>query len=328
MLTIAHPQGVIAVSDAAAGREVEVTPSAGTYVQGSRWRTAYPVELIEAIAAVKGAAYVCDEIRRDEDPNYIEQHLKTTLFAFVRPEAFEGTRLLDFGCGCGASTMVFARHLPKTELVGVELEEAHLEVARKRAAFYGRPGIRFARSPSGGELPPGLGVFDFIFLPAVYEHLLPSERGPLTQLLWGALRPGGVLFVDETPHRWFPIEHHTTGLPLLNYLPAGLAGACARRLSRRNLNGATWPTLLRKGIRGTTGGEVLRRVRECGGEAELLRPLGDRSLVDVWYEGYARHAPGGGGRAKRALHPVLQAVHAVTRIALVPYVSLAFRKQH
>ena len=82
-------------------------------------------------------------------------------------------------------------------------------------------------------LPADIGQFDYIILSAVYEHLLPSERPALLTLLWSHLRPGGVIFLAQTPYRWFPVELHTTGLPLINYLPDRLALACARRFSKR-----------------------------------------------------------------------------------------------
>jgi hypothetical protein len=47
--------------------------------------------------------------------------------------------------------------------------------------------------------------------------------------LWRQLRLGGILFLNQTPHRYYPLEHHTTGLPLLNYLPERAVrwpGAC------------------------------------------------------------------------------------------------------
>lgn len=330
MATIEHPEGLITVTDGADGlRTIKIKGSTPKqFIRTDTCRTPYPLSLIRTIVKIKGASYVCDEINRDQDPFYIEQHIVTTLFSFVRPSMFKGKRLLDFGCGSGASTMILARHLPDTEIVGVELEKKNLDVARARAEFYGYKHITFMQSPSGDELPPDLGMFDFVFMPAVYEHLLPNERGPLSEQLWKVLKKGGVLFVDETPHRWFPIETHTTGLPLINYLPKPLAELYARYGSRRSLQKDHWETLLRKGLRGSTSREVLRRIRRFGGQPELLKPVieGLSSPIDIWYEGYARHARGRSGQAKRALKGILKAFYFVTRIPLVPYISLAIKK--
>ncbi|MCC6563349.1 methyltransferase domain-containing protein [Candidatus Uhrbacteria bacterium] len=330
MPTLEHSEGKIHIKEEQDGTlSISVKASSPKqFIRTSACHTHYPLPLIKTIVKIKGASYLCDEILRDEDPYYIEQHIVTTLFSFVRPSAFKGKRLLDFGCGSGASTMILARHLPDTEVVGVELEKKNLDVARMRAEYYGYKHISFFQSPSGEELPPDLGTFDFIFMPAVYEHLLPAERSRLSEQLWKLLKKGGVLFVDETPHRWFPIETHTTGLPFINYLPKPLAGMYARHGSRRNLRKDDWDTLLRKGLRGSTSREVLGQIRRFGGKPELLKPLseGPNTPVDIWYEGYARNAHGRTGKAKRALKGILKAFYTVTRIPLVPYISLAIKK--
>jgi SAM-dependent methyltransferase len=116
---------------------------------------------------VKGPSYVCDEIRRDEDPKYVTLFLHWALLGYVDPGAFAGKRLLDFGCGSGASTAILGRMFPETETVGVELEENLLGIARKRAAFYGNEGVSLRHSLSGERLPDDLGSFDFVTLSAV-----------------------------------------------------------------------------------------------------------------------------------------------------------------
>src|SRR4029453_19646275 len=142
-------------------------------------------------------------------------------------------RVLDFGAGCGASTMVLARlEPPSTEIVGVELGPQTGELARHRASFHGvTDRVSFHLSPDPDHLPPGIGQFDCMMLSAVYEHLLPGERKTLLPMLWSALRRDGVMFVNQSPYRWFPVEEHTTGLPLINYLPARLTLAWRRRFS-------------------------------------------------------------------------------------------------
>jgi len=330
-LLLHHPDGMIRIEETANGkRRVNVDlRDHSRFMQFPTCETTYSDDLIRAIPDVKGPAYLCDEILRDVDPRYIEHHLVTTLFSHVERHAFQGKRLLDFGCGSGASTMVFTRQLPNTEIIGIDLDERLLGIARLRASHSDARHVTFLASPSGDRLPPGIGMFDFIVLPAVYEHLLPSERDRLIPLLWNVLKPGGVLFIDETPHRWFPVESHTTGLPLINYLPAFLALPYARFVSKRGLRHDDWPTLLRKGIRGATTSEILRRIRCAGGEPELLTPIAAhvKTPVDVWFEGYARHATGRSGQIKRALHGALNIIYTITGIAFVPYLSLAIRKR-
>lgn len=154
--------------------------------------------------------------------------------------------------------MILARMFPDAEIVGVELEEKLLNIARARLEFYEYANVRLHTSPSGNELPHNIGTFDFVIMSAVYEHLLPQERKIVMPKVWSAIKPGGHLFLNMTPHRWFPIEHHTTGLPFLNYFPAKLALPLTKKFSKRTNPAENWETLLRCGIRGGTETEIVR----------------------------------------------------------------------
>jgi predicted O-methyltransferase YrrM len=247
--------------------------------------TSYPVELIQQILEVKGVDWLCDEISRDEDPQSIQRSFETDFLPYVGLAEFEGKRILDFGCGSGSSTMVLARMCPRSEIVGVELSPEYLAIAEARRRFYGYTNITFKLSPQGTTIPQDLGPFDFVVMSAVFEHLLPEERPVIMAALWSQLKSGGCLLLNQTPHRFFPFESHTTGLPLINYLPDRLAHAMARRFSTRGLGEETWKSLLRKGIRGATEREVLRSIgsHEPQSRPVLLKPRLLKDRIDVWY---------------------------------------------
>jgi 2-polyprenyl-3-methyl-5-hydroxy-6-metoxy-1,4-benzoquinol methylase len=233
--------------------------------------------MIRHIHAIKGI-YVVDEIMRDEDPSYVERFLRHEVLGYADASDFAGKRILDFGCGAGASTMVLGRILPRCEIVGIELEERLLSIAQSRVAHLGMSTIRLLQSPSGDTFPHGLGLFDYVMFSAVFEHLLPAERKALLPLIWSHLKPGGVLFLNQTPHRYSPVELHTTGLPLINYLSDGLTLRVARRLSERVDPDASWESLLRAGIRGGTVKEILG-ILSNHGALTLLEPrpnIGDQ----------------------------------------------------
>lgn len=296
---------------------LEVEPGQGCAGAAESWTTAYPAELILEIHGTK-RAYVCDEIRREEDPDYVERAIRHEVMGYVDAEAFRGKRILDFGCGAGASTLVMRRLLPPCELVGVELEERLLRLARLRANHLGKHDLRFFQSPSGTTLPAGLGTFDYIVLSAVYEHLLPEERRVLLPRIWSHLKPGGVLFINQTPHRYSPVEMHTTALPLINYLPDELALWFATRFSKRITGSEDWPELLRAGVRGATISEIMRFL---GGRAELLAPkCGDQ--IDLWHGKLSsRHA-----FLKRTIWAALKALKPIAGVHLVPELTLALHK--
>ena len=119
--TINRPEASsqIRISEERSGMRV-VSVSADTFVNRKEWETAYSLELIEHILRVKGPAWLCDEIMRDEDPSTSESFIRWNILTYLDREDFAGRRLLDFGSGCGASTMVLSRMFPQTRIVGVE----------------------------------------------------------------------------------------------------------------------------------------------------------------------------------------------------------------
>ena len=323
-----HPDGVVRIESMDAGRSrLSVEPKDGLFVPFRTWETAYPLDLIAHILRVTGPAYLCDEIRRDEDPLYVQNCFKWDILSYVSEDAFAGRRVLDFGSGSGASTMVLARLLPSTvELVGVDLAPGHVDLARHRARVCGlEDRVRFHLSADANTVPADLGQFDYVVFSAVYEHLLPDQRRSLLPLLWGHLRPRGVLFLNQTPYRWFPIETHTTGLPLINYLPDRLALEGARRFSKRMDSAVSWPELLRRGIRGGTTREILGILNRDGRHANLLTPsrLGVRDEIDLWYQhSRTRRRP----RTKGLLMRGFRAIKAMTGVSMIPTLSLAIEK--
>ena len=106
----------------------------------------------------------------------VQRDLQNDLTAYFTPADFAGKKILDFGCGSGASSMILARMFPQAQIVGIELEEKLLRIARARLEFYQYPNIEFVLSPSGNKLPAEIGEFEFVIMSAVYEHLLPIER--------------------------------------------------------------------------------------------------------------------------------------------------------
>ena len=319
----------VRISDERDGKRL-VSVSADVSINRKECETAYSLELIEHILRILGPAYLCDEIMKDEDPSTTRSFIRWNILTYADREDFAGRRLLDFGSGFGASSMVLARMFPQTRIVGVELlsASAKVEVARKRAEFYGvTDRVRFALSPDSDSLPADIGDFDYIVLSGVYEHLLPEERKSVVPLVWSRLRRGGTLFIFETPHRWFPIETHTTVLPFLNYLPDRLAHLAARRFSRRINPDMSWTELLRAGIRGGTTREIAAILEGRGGE--LLSPSYDgatRDQIDLWYRHVLDSEAGRKSSKKRLAMRILKGIKAVTGYALSPYLGVAFRK--
>jgi len=322
-----HAEARVALVPTGDGRHrVQVTPAKPTTrIARNGCLTSYPRDLIGQILRRRGPAGLCDEISRDEDPGYTSLSIRNVLLALSTPSGPAAGEVLDFGCGCGASTVVLGRMLPESRILGLDLDEKMLDVARARARHWGLRNVRFALS-SGARLPEDVGTFGSVMLSAVYEHLTPDEREPLLRKLWSVLGPGGCLHICETPYRWFPVDAHTTLLPLVNYLPRFLALRFARKFSQMVSRGQDWEGLLRMGIRGATTREVMRILRRAGGgDPLLLRPnlRGKRTWTDLWFAGPTLHSYPRGRRVVRLLSAALE---RSIGIPLVPFLSVAFRK--
>lgn len=327
MNTLTDKEGKVTITQADNGvKKISVESFSNNFSPLRRCETNYPLSLIELIFQTKGTSYLCDEICREIDPNYVERDLKEDLTAYFTEADFRGKRILDFGCGSGASSMILSRMFPESEIVGVELEERLLNTARARLEFYQYQNVEFHLSPSGDELPSGVGEFDFVIMSAVYEHLLPRERETVVPKIWSVIKPEGYLFLNMTPHRWFPIEHHTTGLPLINYLPPKLALMATRTFCKRIDPTESWEVFLRRGIRGATENEIIKILQKSPvNRPQLIEPsqkeLKDR--IDLWYSQLNQQKR---LAAKKTIKFLLKTIRAASGVTLVPNLSLVIKK--
>jgi SAM-dependent methyltransferase len=150
----------------------------------------------------------------------------------VRPLA--GQRVLDFGCGTGSSAVVMAER--GAHVIGVDTDRVSLRVATQRAADLDVGGqCTFVRIPfidqRGMSLPLADGSVDVCVLVGVLEHMEAAERPACAEAIRRVLRPGGALFIFDTPNRAHPFDHHTTRLWFLGWMPQRAARwyAIARR---------------------------------------------------------------------------------------------------
>jgi len=79
--------------------------------------------------------------------------------AAAEAASFDRPRILDLGCGAGATSFALADALPNCEIVGIDLSEALIAAARERAT--GRPNLRFEVADAAGWAPASAG-FDLI----------------------------------------------------------------------------------------------------------------------------------------------------------------------
>jgi len=122
-----------------------------------------------------------------------------------RYELPRSPRILDAGCGTGEGAVRLAEEFPGATVLGVDVLDAHLERARRRAAPFGSR-VRFEnRSVFGLELPTG--SVDL----AVCRHVLQAIPGPEKAIaeLVRVTRPGGRvhLVAEDYGMVHFPRRH-------------------------------------------------------------------------------------------------------------------------
>ncbi|MEU5263783.1 class I SAM-dependent methyltransferase [Amycolatopsis sp. NPDC021455] len=124
------------------------------------------------------------------NPGY-HDHLRLSARRLGLPEGVPGLRLLDAGCGTGASTAALLSAVPGARVIAFDASAEML--ARARAKEW-PDGVEFVHTPVE-ELSGIRGPFDAILA----AYLLRNVTEPTRQLrrLRGLLRPGGRIVVHE-----------------------------------------------------------------------------------------------------------------------------------
>ncbi|MEV6473961.1 methyltransferase domain-containing protein [Streptomyces sp. NPDC051657] len=125
-------------------------------------------------------------------PGY-HAHLRRSARRLGLPEDGRGLRVLDLGCGTGASTAALLAVAPNARITGVDASAGMLD----RAAAKSWPAdVDFVHAPV--EALAGLlraGTFDAVFAGYLFRNLADPDR--ILGLVRGLLRPHGRLAVHE-----------------------------------------------------------------------------------------------------------------------------------
>jgi ubiquinone/menaquinone biosynthesis C-methylase UbiE len=144
------------------------------------------------IPAAFDAGAAAYDILVDANPGY-HRHLRLSARRMGITDLGRGLRLLDAGCGTGASTAALLAVAPHAEIVAVDASAGMLaEAAAKRWP----PTVRFVHSRIENIADAGVdGPFDGILA----AYLLRNLEDPDAQLraFRGLLRPGATLAVHE-----------------------------------------------------------------------------------------------------------------------------------
>src|SRR5258708_3853107 len=116
---------------------------------------------------------------------------------FFLPHLKSGMRLLDCGCGPGTITLGFAELVAPGQVVGTEIEETHVALARENAAKRRVLNARFEAADLY-DLPFADSSFDAVFISAVLGNLRQPILG--VREAYRVLKPGGVIGLKEFDH--------------------------------------------------------------------------------------------------------------------------------
>ncbi|HZF87827.1 class I SAM-dependent methyltransferase [Streptomyces sp.] len=126
------------------------------------------------------------------NPGY-HAHLRRSVRRLGLPGHGAGLRLLDLGCGTGASTAALRSVLPGADITAVDASAGMLE--RAAAKPWAR-GVTFVHAPAERLAHAGVrGPFDAVFAAYLFRNVTDPDAVLATAR--GLLRPGGRLGVHE-----------------------------------------------------------------------------------------------------------------------------------
>jgi len=255
------------------------------------------------------------------------RHFLAPLFRHLRRVGRSGLSALEVGCSFGHITECLAEAPEVAVLHAFDTDPAFVEITRAKVADLGLGAVREVACLSGEEtcrLPYADGAFDLVLAIGVVEHLPARTRRAQVDEYYRVLAPGGHIAILDTPNRLFPLETHSVGLPLVQWLPPRLAYRYARLGRPGTFRDVAYAEFVADGTgwRNATLGECLPASGRAGLE-DLTEPAGYgwRFFRDT------------ASARRRALLPLFAPVCAALRAAgqppslCLPYLNLLFRRR-
>ena len=104
-----------------------------------------------------------------------------------------GMTTIDLGCGGGNVTMEIARLVAPALATGIDMDEVKLALAREAATAAGIANIQFRAMNLHDWHEPA--AYDVVYARFVLQHL--SQPVQMLRQMWEAVRPGGVVIVED-----------------------------------------------------------------------------------------------------------------------------------
>jgi len=291
-------------------------------VDGKEYRTHYSARVIRMLIARKGIhrtphyfAFKETRGRRFLDP----------LFQHFQQEGIDGLKVLEVGCSFGHITEYLNEQGAVREIYTFDVDRAFAEITTAKVEELGLTKVREVRHLTTEEtrrLQFDDSAFDLVLAVGVVEHLPFEDRHVYVDNYYRTLKAGGFAGFFDTPNRFFPLETHSVGLPLVQWLPPELAFIYAKALGR--MKGLTFSDFTRPGTAWRNASYY-----ECLPKSRMVELRDLTEEIGYGYRFFKQHV---GSRKGKAAVPVLAALRALAQWLdvppsfFLPYLNLVFQK--
>jgi SAM-dependent methyltransferase len=293
-------------------------------VDGRAHETRYSARVVRLLVERKGArrAPLYFPFKEERARLFLDPLLR-----YLRGRGARDLSVLEVGASFGHMTEYLAEQTAIAEIHCFDTDPVFVDIVRAKVEEQGLRTVKEVRLFGNDEtrrLPWPDARFDLVLVVGVVEHLPARNRRAQVDEYYRVLAPGGHIAILDTPNRFFPLETHSIGLPLVQWLPSRLAYAYARLARPRKFGAVSYETFVADG----TGWRNATL-------ADCLPSGGAKGLVDVTEAagyGWRFFRDTARSRARRALLPVFAgpaaALRAVGRSSslCLPYFNLLFQK--
>ncbi|MBD0839742.1 MULTISPECIES: methyltransferase domain-containing protein [unclassified Streptomyces] len=193
------------------------------------------------------------------NPGY-HAHLRRSVRRLGLPGHGAGLRLLDLGCGTGASTAALRSVLPAAEITAVDASAGMLARA---AAKPWADGVTFVHAPVERLAAAGVrGPFDAVFAAYLFRNV--TDPDAVLSAVRGLLRPGGRLGVHE-----YALSGRRLDRAVWTLVCRGIVQPAATALG----DGPLYRHLWRSVVEFDTAERFARRIRGAGFDRVRTLPL-------------------------------------------------------
>ena len=292
-------------------------------VNGREYTTRYSARVVRMLIERQGALrtppyFTYKQTRGD--------HFLAPLSRWLRERRLQRLSVLEVGCSFGHITEWLAEQPEIARVHTFDTDTAFVAITRAKVEELGLTRVAEVAqldNDSTRRLPWADDTFDLVLAIGVVEHLPARNRRAQVDEYYRVLAPGGHVAVLDTPNRWFPLETHSVGLPLVQWLPPRLAWRYAR-VGRP----ATYRAVNYEAFTADGTGWRNATYREC------LPSWGRAGVEDVTEEagyGWRFFRDTARSRTRRALLPAFAVACAALRTVgqppslCLPYLNMLFR---